>query len=142
MKRTTKARNAHTVQRIYEAFNRGDVPAILERLAEDVRWEHHPKGNTAQDQDIPYMRRRHGRDEVAAYFSEVEEDLEIHSWNPLAFLEGDERVAVMFEIDCTVRSTGKQIRDEQIHLWQFGADGKVSALRHFLDTAKAIEAHS
>jgi len=142
MKNTTKTGNADTVQEIYEAFNRGDVPTILERLAEDVRWEHHPKGNTAQDRDIPYMRRRDGRQEVAAYFSEVEKDLEIHSWKPLAILEGDGRVAALFEIDCAVRATGKQIRDEQIHLWQFGSDGKVTALRHFLDTAKGIEAHS
>jgi len=28
-----------TVQRIYEAFGAGDVPAILELLADDVEWE-------------------------------------------------------------------------------------------------------
>jgi ketosteroid isomerase-like protein len=40
--------NGETVQEIYEAFGHGDISAILERYAEDVRWEHHPTGNTAQ----------------------------------------------------------------------------------------------
>jgi ketosteroid isomerase-like protein len=32
-------RHLGTVQGIYQAFGSGDVPAILERLAEDVAWE-------------------------------------------------------------------------------------------------------
>jgi uncharacterized protein len=134
--------NIKTVQQIYEAFGRGDFPAILERLAEDVRWEHHPTGNTAQEQDIPYMRFRSGREAVAGYFQEVEEDLEIHAYNFHAILEGDGLVAGVFEIDSTVKATGKRIKDEQIHLWRFDAGGKVTAFRHFLDTAKAIDAQS
>ena len=36
-----------TVSAIYEAFGRGDVGAIMERLADDVRWEDWPD-NSAQ----------------------------------------------------------------------------------------------
>jgi ketosteroid isomerase-like protein len=32
--------NIDTVKTIYENFQRGDVPAILARLHEDVEWEH------------------------------------------------------------------------------------------------------
>ena len=66
----------------------------------------------------------------------------MNSFKPHAFLEGEGRVAVLIEVDLTVKSTGKRLRDEEIHLWEFGPDGKVSAHRHFLDTAKAIDAHS
>lgn len=31
-------------------------------------------------------------------------------------------------------------RDEQLHLWTYGADGKVVALQHFMDTAKILAA--
>ena len=48
----------------------------------------------------------------------------------------------MIEYGLTVKATGKRVRDEEIHLWEFGSDGKVAAYRHFLDTAKAIEPHS
>lgn len=60
--------NVETMQRIYEAFGRGDVPAILERLAEDVQWEPWPTGNIAQDRDVPHMRARNGREAAAGFF--------------------------------------------------------------------------
>ncbi len=135
--------NIETVQRIYEAFGRGDIEAIGEWIAEDVRWEHHPTGNTAQDHDVPYMRLRNDREEVVpGFFEDIGEDFEMRSFNPHTFLEGDGIVAVVIEFDLTVKSTGKRIHDEEIHLWSFGPDGKIIAYRHFLDTAKAIEAHS
>ena len=31
--------NVGTVAAIYEAFGRGDLPAILDQLADDVQWE-------------------------------------------------------------------------------------------------------
>ena len=32
-------RHTETVREIYASFERGDLPAILKRLAEDVEWE-------------------------------------------------------------------------------------------------------
>jgi uncharacterized protein len=134
--------NVETVQQIYEAFGRGDVPAILERLAGDVRWEQWPTGNAAQEQDVPYMRERHGRDAVAGFFQDIDADFEMNSFVPHSFLEGNGLVAAMIKYELTVKATGKQVRDEEIHVWEFGSDGMVTAYHHFLDTAKAIEAHS
>jgi ketosteroid isomerase-like protein len=130
------------MQQIYEAFGRGDIPAILERLSEDVRWEHWPSGNSAQDADVPYMRERTGREAVGAFFQDLQEDFEMNSFEPHTFLEGDSTVAVVIRVDLTVRATGKRIQDEEIHLVEFGPDGEVTALRHLLDTGKAIQAHS
>jgi uncharacterized protein len=134
--------NVETIQQLYEAFGRGDIPAILERLAEDIRWEHHPTGNAAQDQDVPYMRARSGLEAVGGFFQDIQKDFELNSFNPYSFLEGEGRVAVLIEVDLTIKSTGKRLQDEEIHLWEFGSDGKVVSHRHFLDTGKAIDAHS
>lgn len=134
--------NVETVQRIYEAFGRGDVPAILAGLAEDVRWEEHPTRNAAQDHDVPYMRPRSGREAVVGFFQDIEEDFDMQSFNPHSFLEGDGLVAAVTEFDLIVKATGKRVRDEEIHLYEFDSEGKVTAFRHFLDTAKAIEAHA
>jgi hypothetical protein len=51
--------------------------------SEDVRWEHHPTGNAAQDQDVPYMRPRSGRAAAAGFFQDIEEDFEMNSFNPI-----------------------------------------------------------
>jgi ketosteroid isomerase-like protein len=133
--------NIETMQQIYEAFGRGDVPAILDRHADDVRWEHWPTGNAAQAADVPYMRARSGREEAAKFFQDIQDDFEMNEFNPHTFLEGNGHVAVVIEVDLTVRSTGKRVQDEEIHLVEFDSEGKVSSFRHLLDTAKAIDAH-
>ena len=131
-----------TIQHLYEAFGRGDIPAVLEHLDESVRWEEWRTGNTAQEADVPYMRSRNGREAAAGFFQDIQDDFELNSFNPHAFLEGGDHVAVVVEVDLTVKSTGKRLHDEEIHLWGFGSDGRIVSHRHFLDTAKAIDAHS
>ncbi|WP_194777894.1 nuclear transport factor 2 family protein [Pararhodonellum marinum] len=131
-----------TVKQIYQAFEQGNVSKICEFMSTDVFWEHHPTGNTGQDKDIPYMRFRKGKEAVPSFFEDIEEDFEMQDFNLTYLLEGKEAIAAVLRFDLTVKSTGKRIQDEEVHLWEFGNDGKVKAFRHFLDTAKSIEAHS
>jgi ketosteroid isomerase-like protein len=51
-------------------------------------------------------------------------------------------VAVVIGVTLTLKSTGKRVEDTEIHLWTFGPDGKVVALRHFLDTLQHAEAQT
>jgi hypothetical protein len=134
--------NIPTMQQVYEAFGRGDIPAILERCAEEVSWESWTTGNAAQDAGVPYMKERTGRDGVAGFFEDIQADFEMNSFSPHTFLEGEGSVAVVIEVDLTVRSTGKRVHDEEIHLVEFGPGGEITRFRHFLDTAKAVEAHA
>jgi ketosteroid isomerase-like protein len=132
--------NIGTVQRIYEAFGRGDVAEVLEQLAEDVAWEHWETGNSGQDAGLPWLTRRTGRGDVAAFFETLAGELDLNSFQPLELLEGDRSVAAVIRIEATVRATGRRIEDEEIHLWTFGDSGKVIAHRHFLDTGKHVAA--
>jgi hypothetical protein len=43
-------------------------------------------------------------------------------------------------IEFTVKATGNRLRDEELHLWTFDDAGRVTALRHYVDTAKHIAA--
>jgi ketosteroid isomerase-like protein len=133
--------NVATVQEIYAAFGRGDVPAILDRVADDVHWEHWPDGSGAQRHGVPWLLERTGRDEVAGFFASLEA-LEFHGFAPTAMLEGHGAVAAVIAIDATVKATGERFRDDEIHLWSFDADGRVTAFRHFVDTAKHVEAYA
>jgi hypothetical protein len=49
-------------------------------------------------------------------------------------------VAVVFALDLTVKATGVRIQDEDVHLWTFGPDGRVTGYRRCSDTAKHIAA--
>ena len=50
--------NLDTVRGAYEAFARGDVPAVLAILADDIEWSVPPP--------LPQAGDAHGRDEVGA----------------------------------------------------------------------------
>jgi uncharacterized protein len=126
-----------TVQDIYAAFGRGDVPAILDVIAEDCRWEHW-SDHSAQRAGLPYLQARTGPAGVAEFFAAVSE-LQIHDFQVLGFIAGEREVVAKILIDATT-STGGRYRDEELHLWTLGEDGKVVALRHYVDTAKHIEA--
>lgn len=117
-----------TVQAIYGAFTRGDVPAFLSHLAADVEWEHDWGA-----EPLRWFKPRHGRADVANFFTELA-SLDVLHFAPEGFLESANQVAVVIRIHARVRETGQEIRDLEMHLWTFGADGKVSRMRHFSDT--------
>ncbi len=53
--------NLEPVNIIYEAFDKGDVPAIIEHLAGDVQWEQWAD-NSSQKTGVPWMLARTGKD--------------------------------------------------------------------------------
>lgn len=132
--------NLSTIQTVYEAFGRGDIPAILDQLADDVIWEAWENDNTAQEAGVAWVLPRKGRAGVMDFFQDVADGLEFHSFEPRNLLEGGNQVAATIAFDVTAKATGERFQDEEIHLWTFDEDGKVSAMRHYLDTAKHIRA--
>jgi uncharacterized protein len=133
--------NVQTVQDIYEAFGRGDIPAILDRLAPDVRWDELPGGGGAAEAAVPWLLPRRGPQEVGEFF-ETLRALEFHRFQPLAFMAGDDRVAAVIDVELTVRDSGRSIRDEELHLWTFDDRGRVSRFRHYVDTAQHVAANA
>ena len=132
--------NVETVKGIYEAFGKGDVPAILGVLADDVEWEAWPD-NSAVKAGVPWMIPRHGRDEVVQFF-EAAGQMAITDLQVLNLLEGGNEVAVTFVLEADLPAWGGgHYRDEEIHLWTFDEQGKVVRLRHYTDTAKHIAAY-
>jgi ketosteroid isomerase-like protein len=121
-------KHIETVQAIYAAFGRGDIGAILGHLAPEVEWEH-----DAVDHGIPRLKQRRGPAEVARFF-ETLGALEFKRFEPKQFLVGDNAVAATIGIELAAKATGKPIRDLELHLWTFGADGKVTRFKHLVDT--------
>jgi ketosteroid isomerase-like protein len=131
------AANLATVQEIYAAFGRRDVPAILDVIAEDCHWEAWA-GNSAQQAGVPDMQPRSGPSGVGEFFAAVAE-LEIHEFKVLDYMTGRDQIAAEVVIEASTPAGGR-FRDEEVHLWTLGAGGKVVRLRHYVDTAKHIAA--
>jgi ketosteroid isomerase-like protein len=131
------AANLVTIQEIYAAFGRGDVPAILDLIADDCRWEAWAD-NSAQSAGVPHLQPRIGRSGVGEFFAAVAE-LEIHDFAVLDYIAGRDQVAAEILIEASTPAGGR-FRDEELHLWTLGTDGRVVRLRHYVDTAKHIAA--
>lgn len=127
-----------TATAIYEAFGRGDIPAILSYMAEDVQWEQWAD-NWGQKAGVPWLAPRQGKAGVLEFF-QVLGGITIKDFQVLSIMAGGNQVAVEFIIEVDVPSTGGHYRDEELHLWTFNDAGQVIRLRHYTDTAKHIAA--
>jgi uncharacterized protein len=128
--------NLTTVQEIYAAFGKGDVPAILDRLTDSVEWEY-GAGTT----EIPWLKERHGRAGAAEFFASLSV-LDIHKFLPKTFLEGPDLVVVLLELEASVKSTGKRIVEEdEVHIWYFDDKYRVTRFRHRVDTQQHLAAY-
>jgi ketosteroid isomerase-like protein len=120
--------NAEVVRETYEAVGRGDIPALLDLLTDDVEWTF--QGPSA----IPFAGTRRGREGVAEFFSLVGENLEFERFEPREFVaEGDTVVVLGFERSL-VKPTGRTFEQEWAHLYAL-RDGKVAGFLAFEDTA-------
>jgi ketosteroid isomerase-like protein len=117
-----------TVQAIYAAFGRGDIPAILDKLADDVQWEH-----DATNHGIALLTPRRGRRDVGNFF-EALGAIDITQFDLVNLHEGGDQVVAVFRITHKHRKTGKTFQDLELHLWSFDDRGQVSAFRHVVDT--------
>ena len=132
------ANNQAVVGKLYELFGRGDVPAIIERVSEDARWEYWDD-NSAQLKGIPYLRAGRGKKGAGDFFASLA-GIEIRGFAVGGLLAGGDKVCAEIVIEFTVKATGKALRDEQLHLWTLDERGQIVGFRHYLDTAKHIEA--
>ncbi len=130
--------NLEIVQAIYQAFGRGDVPAILSHLADDVQWESW-ENNYAQKAGVPWLQPRNGKETIPDFFRIVG-SMQMEDFQVLSIMEGPNQVAAEILIDFIIPETGRRLRDEEIHLWTFNKAGKVVRLRHYLDTQKHLAA--
>ena len=127
-----------TIEAMYAAFGRGDVAAILERLSPDVAWEQWPD-LSAQAAGVPWLQERHGREGALEFFKIVGQ-WKFQEFRVASIMTGGNDVAVLIIVDAEIPGSGVRMRDEEMHLWTFGADGLVARFRHYADTAKHIAA--
>lgn len=130
--------NLATVQSIYEAFGKGDIPTILNHLAEDVQWEAWAD-NSAHKHHVPWLKHQSGKEGVMTFFGIVSE-LKLIDFQVLSIMDGDNQIAAEIAIETAPSTLSTGFRDEEMHLWTFNKEGKVTRLRHYVDTFKHIEA--
>jgi ketosteroid isomerase-like protein len=129
------AQNVDVVQQGYEAFGRGDIPAVLELLTEDVVWTE--QGPSA----LPFAGTFRGREGIAEFFTLLDETLEFEQFEPRKFVgQGDTVVVVGYERSLAKR-TGRTFEQEWAHVYTM-RDGKIATGLFIEDTATMVDALS
>ena len=122
--------NIKTITQVYEAFGRGDVAAIIDTVTDDVDWAAEAASSAA-----PWYGVRHGRDAVAAFFSDFGSTMEVEEFTPVSFAANDTDVLTMVRFRARSRSTGKTAAMNLHHYFKF-RDGKIAYYRGTEDTAQ------
>ena len=125
--------NAEVVQETYEAFGRGNIPALLEFLTDDVEWTFQGPSS------IPFAGTRRGREGVAEFFALVGENLELEEFEPREFVAQGDTVVVLGLERSLVKPTGRTFEQEWVHIYAL-RDGKIDKVRSIDDTAAQVAA--
>lgn len=125
--------NIETTQAIFAAFGAGDIPAILEHLADDIVIEFYGPDV------IPYAGTWRGHAEARHFFETVLSSVRINQFEPEAFLADADKVIVTGHLNLVARGTGRTIDSDFAHVITLG-DGKWTRFRDFMNTAVAASA--
>ena len=132
----TLVRNGKTVNKMFDAFNKGDIPFIIAQLHRDVIWE------TMGEPDIPYAGIYHGPEDVKTFFRKMNETIEWKEFVVEHIVENNNLVVSTGYAKGMARNTKKLISSIWAMTNEFNDDGKVIHLRDCFDTmtvAKALK---
>lgn len=121
-----------TVQAFYDAIPRGDLPAALAVLADDVSW--------TESEGFPYAGTYVGPDAVRdGVFARLGSE-----WDPFVLdidelIDGGDTVVGIGTYSGTYRATGKAMRARVAHVWKL-RDGKAVSFEQFVDSASVAKA--
>ncbi len=124
--------NVKTIQSVYEAFGRGDVPAILDAVTDDVDW-----ASDADSTEVPWWGVRHGKAEVGDFFTKLGTEMELEEFTPLAIVGDGDVVLTVVRFGMKSRTNGRSASMLLHHYWKF-RDGKIEYYRGAEDTLQTL----
>ena len=127
--------NVTRLKNVYEAFGRGEMPAVLAAMSPDIRW-HQAEGNPYNPSGEAWV----GPDAVLNnLFVRIGGDWDGFTVNPKTYHDAGDSVVVEGRYRGTFKATGKSMDIQFCHVWHI-RDGKAIKFQQYLDTAKVQDA--
>lgn len=124
--------NTQLVQQAYRNFQTGDIPSVLNVLAEDVLWQ------LPEMENVLFAGTWHGRKEVERFFSRSAGGRRVSAGGIIA--QGS-KVVVLGRFTMHVKATDRASRSAWVHVWTVEGD-KVNHVREYVDTFAVSRAHT
>jgi hypothetical protein len=130
-------RNIQIVQDIYAAFGRGDVPAIMRHVSDDL----HGFGVVSAEKVVPWHIQISKKQDVPQFFQAIADSADFTRFEPRDFAAGGDHVYCTISWDVTFKHNGKKLtHDNVMHRFTF-KNGKVVEWRGTEDTVKTSAAY-
>jgi ketosteroid isomerase-like protein len=125
-------KNIQSVQSIYAAFARGDVPAILEHIADDMRHF----GVVSESPEVPWHLQITQKKDVPRFFQALAEECEFTRFEPRDFAAAGDHVYCTISFDVRIKRNGRKATYENVMHRFTVKNGRVVEWRGTEDTAK------
>lgn len=124
------ADNASRMEELYAAFARGEVQTVLDAMDPQIEWNEaeHVTFWTGQ----PFVGPQAVLEGVFARIPETFGDS--FRIEPHRFVDCGSTVLVEARYRGIAQATGKELDAQVAHVWDFGADGKVTRFQQYTDT--------
>jgi len=121
------AGHSDTINVLYAAFARGDVPAVLAALAPEIRW--------TEAEGFPYGGTYIGPDAILQnVFMKLGTEWDGFAAVPHELVSEGDTVVALGQYSGTFKATGKSFSAPFVHVWKFSGD-RIVAFRQHTDTA-------
>lgn len=123
-KQMNEQQSIKTIEGVYAAFGRGDVPGIVAQLTDDIRWVSY------MESVVPWSGDFSGKHLVPAFFTAIFQSVDVQAFTPQEWIVQGDTVVSLGEFGCRVRATGKTSRARWVFIWKL-RHGKICSYEQF-----------
>ena len=118
--------NLNAIKAVYEAFAKGDIPAVLGVLSPDIAW--------TEAEGFPYGGTYHGpRGVLEGVFMRLGSEWDGFAAVPDEFIDGGDTVVALGKYSGKYKATGKSMQANFAHVWKI-QNGKAAQFIQYVDT--------
>ena len=128
-------KNVSVVEAAYDAFKRGDIPALLNLLSDDVDWA------VPGPAEIPFAGERQGRNQVREFFRIVAESSDFDTFEPVDHIAQADQVVTLGHYAGRAKNTGRRFESNFAMKFRL-RDGKIAGFQEYMDTANLAAAYA
>lgn len=131
---TSNDTKVEAVQRLYDAYFRGDVEAATADLADDVDWAAEAASNS-----VPWYGNYRGKSQVPGFFAAIASSVDVTEFDIKGITVNDTDVVATVHWTYSVKATGKAASMYMQHWYRFGG-GKIVQFRGSEDSEQSARA--
>jgi ketosteroid isomerase-like protein len=118
------------VMQAYQSYKDNNIKGVLALIDDKVEW-------IGPDSDyIPFAGTHKGKDQVAQFFSKLEQTQDVLKFEPQTFIAEGDKVAVTGNGSWRVKATGQTYDSPWVHIFTV-RDGKIARFEQHVHTAAA-----